>query len=103
MTVLYVMHEHPSVSQTFVVTEADALRTAGVHVVGYALKHGAAAKPAAEIDLICRPPSLRDLAQTLARQPLTVLAAFRQTRRNRLSRAEAPRALLAQLHTAYAL
>jgi colanic acid/amylovoran biosynthesis glycosyltransferase len=96
------MNDHPSVSETFVVTEAAAVRAAGVSVVGYALKPGAAGKPAAPIDLICHPPTVWRLGIMAARAPRIYWRVLRAARRHHISLKETTRLLLAEVHAEYA-
>src|SRR3954463_231689 len=73
MSLLYVMNDFPSASETFVVNEAAAVRRHGVPVVGYALRRGSASRPAASVELIVAPPSRRELvAAGLSRAPAIV-------------------------------
>lgn len=99
---LYVMSEHPSVSQTFVVTEAARLRAAGIPVVGYALRHGAAGESAASIDLVCPPPTWFQLLVAALTNIATLGAVARQARKDHASLPETIRLWLAQAHAAHA-
>lgn len=99
---LYVMHDHPSVSQTFVVTEAAAVRAAGVPVVGYALHVGGASKPAAPMDLVCPPPQWWRLVLEVCKAPQRFWRALWRARCYRMSLRERLRLVFAQAHAEYA-
>lgn len=103
MTLLYVMDEYPSVSQTFVANEAAAVATLGRRVVGYALKPGVAVKSAAAVELICPPPTRRQLLMSACRSGPRIGAALWQARRYGLTRREAARLALAVAHAAHAV
>ena len=98
---LYVMHEHPSVSQTFVVTEAAAVRALGVPVAGYALNRGAALRPAAELDFLCPPPGRAALVAGALRSGRAALRPLARVARRELSLREAVRVVLAEAHAAH--
>jgi len=95
---LYVMIEHPSVSQTFVVTEAAAVQNAGMPVVGYALRRGQATQSAAPLDLICPPPTKMALVRAVVRSYRDCVRTLWRARKHRISLGEAARLLLAQAH-----
>ena len=99
---LYVMAEHPSASQTFVLTEAAAVEASGVRVVGYALRRGRAAAPAAPFFLICPPPTKRRLLLALMRALPQTLALLWTARTTNPTPSEAARLLLAQAHASHA-
>jgi colanic acid/amylovoran biosynthesis glycosyltransferase len=99
---LYVITDHPSVSETFVVTEASAVRAAGVSVAGYALRRGRARRPAAPLDLACAPPSLRRLVLEVARSLFRFCQDLWFDKGGRISPREAVRLLLAEAHAAHA-
>lgn len=99
---LYVMNEHPSVSETFVVTEAAAVTAAGVAVKGYALRRGDAGKPAAPLDLVCPPPHPWRLVATSARHPMACCRLVLRACRERIPIRETVRLLLAEAHAEYA-
>lgn len=97
---LYVMNDYPSVSETFVVTEASAVVELGVPVMGYALKVGLADQPAYPVKLVAKPPKLgRLLRASLKDAPTIIRGAVRQARE--LSGREVARWILAQAHAAY--
>lgn len=101
--VLYIMNNYPSVTETFVATEAAAVAGLGLPVVGYALRAGTAKRSAAHVDLICPPPTrLRLLLAGLRDGPAMPVALWR-ARRHRLSARETARLLFAHLHAAHAL
>lgn len=102
MNVLYVLHEHPSVSQSFVVNEAAAVSGLGPKVLGYALKRGGAGLPAAELDLIETPPTKARLATVATTDIRAGLSAVRRAR-GPLRGSEAARLILAEAHAAHAL
>jgi colanic acid/amylovoran biosynthesis glycosyltransferase len=95
------MHEHPSVSQTFVVTEAAAVRSAGAEIMGYALARGSGEGSAADLEFVCVPPSKRRLALAAARGYRQCLTAVWQARKYRPSVGEMARLVLAQAHAEY--
>lgn len=97
------MHEHPSVSQTFVVTEAAEVERLGIPVVGYALKRGSAPRPAASLELLCAPPSRRQLAWAALIGTPHLLALPWRAGERRLSLRESKRLALAHLHATHAL
>jgi colanic acid/amylovoran biosynthesis glycosyltransferase len=99
---LYVVTEHPSVSQTFVVTEAAAVRASGAQVTAYALAPGSAGESAADLHLICRPPSRLRLLLAALRGGKHCLRVLWRARSYRPSLAEMTRLLLAQAHAEYA-
>lgn len=100
---LYIMHDYPSVSQTFVVTEAAELDRLGIPVVGYALHRGLAPRPAARVPLVGAPPSWRQLAWAALSAAPGLLALPWRAGARRLSLREAARLVLAHLHATYAL
>ena len=100
--VLYLMSEHPSVSETFIVNEAATVRELGVPVVGYALRRGAVVRSAAaDIDLVCPPPTRSQLAAASVEAMPAFLSELRRARPSRLSRDEKSRLLFALAHAAY--
>jgi glycosyltransferase involved in cell wall biosynthesis len=92
------MHEHPSVSQSFVVNEAAAVGRLGIRVLGYALNVGAAARPAAEIPMLRTPPPKSTLGPLLPAASVRALP-----RREGLTRAEFARLVLAMAHASAAV
>lgn len=100
---LYVMHEYPSVSQTFVAREAEAVRSKRVPVVGYALKKGQAGESSARVDLMCEPPSRVQLGLAALRTWKRVPCVVRRSWRYRLTLREVLRLGLAEAHAAYAV
>jgi colanic acid/amylovoran biosynthesis glycosyltransferase len=99
---LYVASEHPSVSQTFVVTEAKAVSALGLPVVGYALRRGTAPEAAADLDIVCPPPSLGRLIFTGILNWRRVARAVWSARRFHISGREAARLIFAEVHATYA-
>lgn len=99
---LYVMSDHPSVSQTFVVTEAASVRATGVPVLGYALQRGSARHAAAPMDLVCPPPPTWRLALVAAKMPRRCCQVLLSAKRDHISLREAARLLLAEAHAQYA-
>ena len=98
MTLLYILPEHPSVSQTFVAKEAAALRSLGVDVMGYALKPGLASHPAAHVDLLCLPPKRSTLAVAAMASAPSLLLALSRDRRPLVSMREVMRLWLSLAH-----
>ncbi len=102
-SVLYVMHEHPSVSQTFVVLEAAAVQQLGVPVVTYAIHKGRATQPAASVRCLCPPAAIPQLALVAARRPAIVIRGLGRLARQELPARDALRLLFAELHAEYVL
>jgi colanic acid/amylovoran biosynthesis glycosyltransferase len=98
VTLLYVLPEHPSVSQTFVAKEFAAIRALGIDVLGYALKRGSASQPAAEVALLCDPPSGWALAFAAMAACQAFIAALGRNRRPLPSFNELARLWLAFAH-----
>jgi colanic acid/amylovoran biosynthesis glycosyltransferase len=100
---LYVLNDHPSVSETFVVTEAASVRDAGLPLVGYALRDGKAGEPAAPLDLVRQPPSMLRLVLSALRASGRSVRELWAAKRYRISLREAARLVLAEAHAEYAL
>lgn len=99
--VLYVMSDHPSISQTFVVTEAAAIGNLGTFVSGYALRKGQASRPAASIDLVLPPPSNWRLLSCIGKAPVRIFKTIWSTKPHRLSLSEVLRVIFAEAHAEY--
>lgn len=102
MTVLYVVNEHPSVTETFVVNEAAAVTELGVPVLGYALKRGAARRAAASLELISPPMGWGRLLLASLRNSPAIARAMWEARRYQLTARDLVRLLYAELHAAHA-
>ncbi len=100
--ILYVINDHPSVSETFVVTEAAAVARLGVPVVVYALRRGGAPEPAAEVDVLCAPPSRIALAVGALLSPRAIVTAARRVLTRAITPREGARLVLAAAHCRYA-
>lgn len=101
MTLLYVMHDYPSVSQTFVALEASAVKAQGVPVLGYALRRGDAEKSAAEVELICPTPGTGRLLLAAARCAPSLVRELGRARRGGMAWREVARLGLATAHAAH--
>lgn len=99
---LYVMNDHPSVSETFVVNEASAVNELGIPVAAYALKAGRASKPANSVDLVVSPPSPVEILKATLRATPKILRDVSVNLRE-LSLREWTRSVFAQAHAQYAL
>src|SRR4051812_9685991 len=96
--VLYLINEHPSVSETFVVNEAAALKELGMPVLVYALKPGDAQHSAAPVDLLCPPPGRWQLSKGACKGIPRMFARLRGAMGARLSLGDTLRLLLAEAH-----
>lgn len=99
---LYLINDHPSVSETFAVTEAAAVARQGWPTVCYALKKGSADASAAEVDLICDPASRARLLWLMIRNLLRVCTLLWKARDYRPSGREMARLILAEALAAHA-
>jgi glycosyltransferase involved in cell wall biosynthesis len=95
------MNEHPSVSETFVVNEAAALKEMGVPVLSYALKRGTATRSAAPVDLLCDPPGPIRLLGSALTSPRAMIATLLAARKERRGLRDTLRLLLAEAHAAH--
>jgi glycosyltransferase involved in cell wall biosynthesis len=98
---LVLMNDHPSVSETFVVNEAAALKELGVPVLCYALKRGTANRAAAPVDLLCEPPGPWKLVRAALTNLPAMVASLAGARRERRGLRDTNRLLLAEAHAAY--
>jgi len=98
---LYVMSEHPSISQTFVMTEASAVQRLGLPVLGYALAAGSSPHSPTDVAFVGPPPSRWQLAYAGLRGLPSILASLWRARNYRPSMRETLRLLLAEVHAAH--
>jgi colanic acid/amylovoran biosynthesis glycosyltransferase len=103
MTLLYVMTDYPSVTQTFVANEAAAVNALGVPVAGYALTRGSASSSAAEIKLLCPPPTFVQLLAAALRGIPTFCGELWRARHDPLKPREMLRLLLGVAHARYVI
>jgi glycosyltransferase involved in cell wall biosynthesis len=101
VSLLYIMNEYPSVSETFVANEAAAVDRLGVDVVGYALKRGSASRSSAQVALVSSPPGRWRLLLTATKCVLPIAATIARARTERLSLRELIRLVYAELHAEF--